>query len=525
MRVIQNFEDYSLDLLVEAITQKEIPILFSDRFKSLLGKIDHPITDKLLSSERKGEESKSSFIDLDDSDLDKVSFITSTKAAEVLADQRGIGKDEEINFSRQAFVDARYDSRINDKLFSKFRSVTTIGKLINKLYPKEFVPSGKPGEDIQSFTDQFKAMRDTKDLEEVNGYDIVTYYNSDSYIDGEDTSGTLGNSCMRYEECGEYVQFYADNPKVCSLLILKDEEGDKIRGRALVWKLSRPEDRVFMDRIYTVDSYDEELFKSYAKKNGWLYKVRQNSSDGEYIMDTKDDTKEYKTLIVRNVNDSSTDKYPYMDTLKYYYSEDGILSNDSDRGGEKWTLESTDGEYESENGQWVEYYGQSYPEDDLIYCEMGDDYRLEDDAIWNDFYDEYMTEEYRDRNMEQCDYYDGYCEYRKPQDTVSVYGSDEVACSDYAANNMVYSDYHGDYLPEGESVYSHHHESDLWEREAVEVYTDAEQSDTDWRAEDDDTWWEWNEDGEKYDNNVTEDELKEFNGIEDEDENEDEEGK
>lgn len=529
MKILQDFGDYQLDLLVEAITQKEIPLIFSDRFRNLIHKIDHPISTKLLNAERNSENQKSSFIDLDDSDLDKISFITSTKAAEVIADVKGINKDEkDIEFSPTTYIDVKYSDFTRTAMYSKYRSVTSIGKLINKLFPKEFPPSGKPGEDIQSFTNKFKSGRDMKALEEVTGDDIVTYYSRDSYINGEQTDGSLGNSCMRYDECDEYIQFYADNPKVCSLLILRDEENpDKIKGRALVWKLSEPYKRTFMDRIYTADGYDEELFKSYAKKNGWLYKYRQNSGDGEQIVDTEENTQDYMTLVVSGVKESSTDKYPYVDTLRYFYHEDGILSSDSDRGGAMWTLQDTEGGYEADDeGRYVDFYGRSYPEDDLIYCELGDDYRLEDDAVYLEFYGKSATEEYMDRHMIQCDYYEsnygGSDAMRERGDTVEVYGSGEEACSRYASDNLPWSDYHNEYLPPNKGVWSEHHETYIYEPEAVEVYITESQSKTDWRAEDDDTWWEWDEDGEKYDENISEEELREYNGLNDE-EDEDEE--
>ncbi len=527
MKILQDFDDYQLDLLVEAITQKEIPLIFSDRFKSLIRKIDHPITLKLLKSERESEDKKNSFIDLDDSGLDKISFITSTKAAEVLADFKGMNKDsEDIEFPKTAYLDVKHNDRMIDAMYGKFRSSTTIGKLINKLFPKEFEAGGKPGEDIQSFTDKFKSARDDKDLEEVEGYDIVTYYHRDSYIDGEDTDGTLGSSCMQYDDCSGYIQFYADNSKIVSLLILRDEDDeDKIKGRALVWKLSQP-DRTFMDRIYTVDVYDEELFKSYAKKNAWLYKYRQNSSDSEYIVDTRDDSKQYMTLRVYNVKESSTDMYPYVDTLKYFYPSDSMLSTDDGEGGEKWTFQETDGSYQSDDGgRYVDFYGRSYPEDDLIYCDLGDDYRLEDDAVYLEFYDKHATQEYIDRYMVECDYYDGYgsdSSMRERNDATEVYGTGEMACTKYASDNLQWSDYHNEYLPENKGVWSEYHETYIYEPEAVEVYITESQGSTDWRLEDDGTWWEWDEDGEKYDESISEEELREYNGLNDE-EDEDEE--
>jgi hypothetical protein len=536
MKILQDFEDYSLDLLVEAITQKEIPLIFSDRFRGLIKKINHPISIRLQHSEFKSDKQhKSSFIDLDDSGLDKISFITATKAAEVVGNYKYLDKEKrDIEFDTLTYLNANRDDRLKDLLYSKYRSVTTIGKLINKLFPKEFEAGGKPGQDIQSFTDKFKSMRDFKELEEVKGDDIVKYYNYENYVGGDDAVGTLGNSCMRYDECSNYIQFYADNPMVCSLLILKndkkeneddeddeDYDEDKIKGRALVWKLSQPKERIFMDRIYTIDAYDEELFKAHAKKNGWLYKYRQNSSDSEWIIDGKDDSKEYMILKVSGVKHSSTGQYPYVDTVKYFYVDDDVLSNSDDLGGDKYTLQDTDGGYEEDEGIYVDFYGRSYPEEDLIYCDLGDEYRLEEDAVYLDFYGEHATQEYIDRRMVQCDYYEGYgtdASYRVSSDTVNVYGTDETACSQYASNNMVYSDYHNDYLPEGHEVYSEHHESYLYDDEAVEVYLDEGQRKTDWRAEDDGTWWEWDYDNEKYDEDVSIEELRAYHDLDENDE-------
>ena len=532
MKVVRDFDDYMLDMIVEAILTKEAPLLFSDRFKSLIRRIDHPISAQFQNTEFE-DGYKSTFVDLDDSGLDKVSFITVTKAVEIIADQRGEDKEkDEIIVTKSKFLDVRYDNDLKDRMYSKFRSVTTIGRLINKLYPDKFPAGGKPGEDIQSFADKFKSMRDPGKLELVEGGDIVYWYNAENYL--VDDEGTLGNSCMRYESCSGYIEFYASNPKICQLLILKTENEDgeeKIKGRALVWKLTSPTGRTFMDRIYTIDVHDEELFKAYAKKEGWFYKYKQNGSDSEQIVDTKDDSSNYRRLYIGYVNSSKSGEYPYMDTLKYYSDDEGALSNESDEfgRGQYWELSDTNGGYEEqETGTYVAYYGDYFDEEDLVYCELGDDYRTDDDAIYIEFYDKWATERYVDRNMVSCDYYSdrGYGsgnQYREQEDTVEVYDTNEIACSDYASNNMTYSQYVDAYLPPDEDVYSEHHGDYLYRPESCEVYLDASQSRTDWRADDDGTWWEWEHDGEKYDNDVSEEDLREYNDLDVEDEDEEDE--
>ena len=84
-----------------------------------------------------------------------------------------------------------------------------------------------------------------------------------------------------------WLQIYTDNPDVCQLLILKDDDQqDKIKGRALVWKLSFPADTTYVDRIYTHDDSDLELFKQYIAQQGlMLKKIYTSSTDDSTMID------------------------------------------------------------------------------------------------------------------------------------------------------------------------------------------------------------------------------------------------
>lgn len=192
MKSINNFDDYLLDLIVETILTNEAPLIFSDRFKSVIKLIDHPISKKLLDSSGEGEY-KSTFIDLvDDEDLDTISFITVTKAIQIIADEKGIDKlEKEKNVSKKDFIESNLNLELTNKLYSKYRSTTSVGKLINKLFPAEFKPGGEPGKDIQSFVNQFKSIRDDSDFELVMGYDIVKYYNENNYVKDVERGGTV----------------------------------------------------------------------------------------------------------------------------------------------------------------------------------------------------------------------------------------------------------------------------------------------------------------------------------------------
>lgn len=519
MKLLNNFNDYILDLLLESFFKGEAPLILSDRFRELIKNIDHPISIFLIDNEVEERGNKHTYIDLDDSGIDMVSFITSTKAAQVIT---GKNKPEVDDVNDQMFINAKNSTNLKDQLYSKHRSPTTIGKLINKLFPKKFEPSGNPGEDIQSFTDKFKSLRDVQELEKIEGDDIIEYYKEKHHL--LERIGSLGKSCMRYEECEEYLEFYSKNNDVVSMLILKsknDEGEEKIRARALVWKLSEPEDRYFMDRVYTNFTYDQEKFISHAIENGWLYKKYQDSSETTSIIDPLNDTSEYITLVVEGVKDSH--KYPYLDTLKYFYVDDMILTNDEDYlGDDYYKLEETDGTYSNQQGIWSDYYNEYIDTEDYdyIYCEWGDEWRHIDDAEYLDYYGEWATEEYINRYLEECDYYDtDDGRYRKSEDTVTLYGSNELSCRDYAENNLFYSEYLDEFLAENDAVWSDYHSTYIYRDESVEVYLNTQQSKEDWRVDDesDGSWWEWDYDGEKYDDDVTEEELREYNDLDDDD--------
>jgi len=216
-----------------------------------------------------------------------------------------------------------------------------VGKFVSRLLKKTGFEFND--QDLEDFVNKYKAsvkkFNDTifDNLELVSGVDIKKWYLEDNYGCKD---GTLGNSCMRYYNCQDYLDIYVDNEDYVSLLILKDGSGEKIKARALVWKLDdfcEESSVIFMDRVYTNDSSDVQIFIEYAKKLNWAYKEIQNSSsDGNYILE---DDIFYGSLALSMNSQSEYDKYPYMDTLKYYTPHSGELRSDY---GE-FTLEETDG--------------------------------------------------------------------------------------------------------------------------------------------------------------------------------------
>ena len=155
----------------------------------------------------------------------------------------------------------------------------------------------------------------------------------------------------------DYFNIYTQNSQV-SLVILYDDNGniedgkytDKlIKGRAILWECEIDgEKSTFMDRIYTANDSDTDLFKQFAEKNGWWYKNSQSMEPNETFTDGN--TKKRARIIV-NLDDAVWSEYPYCDTMCYIFSSANIASNkfyiDNEESDEAdKLLRDTGGEYE-----------------------------------------------------------------------------------------------------------------------------------------------------------------------------------
>ena len=224
--------------------------------------------------------------------------------------------------------------------FSK-KSEIKIGRLTKKILNKLGVPSDK---EIEDFVNKYKSVIKVSNdalsrFKIVNGEDIRKYYLVDNY---QSPRGTLGGSCMRGEGAQRYLDIYVENTKNISLVIFMSKDGsDKICGRALLWVDNKG--RTIMDRIYTIGIEDEELFKEYARRNKYLYKLKQTYSDDTLLFNGIKVSNEDNIVIIE-LKEKDYDYYPYTDTFKYYNSVTGLLSNRKDSGiNPEYMLNSTDG--------------------------------------------------------------------------------------------------------------------------------------------------------------------------------------
>ena len=367
-------------LKIKKMRSDEVRLEASQRLIEMLSNIEHAIAYNLLDRIRYKEYGRVSYLDFGN-DNDNISYIINNKFFE-LTDNN--------------------PENWREKVWSEKRTNLKIGKFIKMLYEDQYpvnqpkdVPAPKPRVDIESFVNMFKAEREKNvnytRFEIVNGDDIRKWYKQDNYSRFANSETPLGKSCMRYAESSKFLKMYSANKTIFSMLILKEDAG-KLKGRALLWNLESPKGRVFMDRIYTVNDYDIEIFKNYAKEHGWLYRFEQRFGWFNKIVDPVNNTVfESKDLLLEvtlsKCPEIDYEFYPYLDTLSIYNKEKHILNNNGELRRKSGHILLTDyqGRYHSEVDERPRVYSSVYNEDILeeeaIYVEIDDTYCLRGDEV------------------------------------------------------------------------------------------------------------------------------------------------
>lgn len=395
--MIKNYDIFLLEKLATMINESEVT--YSNRFRKILSNIKSVVSDNLISIENKDIDVVSNYFDLSDN-KESISFIPDKRAQEILKGPKEIYvyyngggvMTHNITANGAVFTALGYEPKGSNSfkpsegdkalLISKTISQTS-GKVylylkfddgecvLNQEYVtyedfmkdvwiknRQTIRTGRAiralltsggystkDSDIEDFVNKYKSAFDQLNdafinFELVDGDKIGYWYNNKRYAMRK---GSLSNSCMS-DVRESFFSIYVKNPDVCKLLILKTEDGDRILGRALVWTLKSPEGFIFMDRVYTHNDSDVELFREYAKNQGWSYKPTNDSSNSPNMILPSGERINKGDLIVK-VKSGGYDKYPYLDTLKYYNIKKGTLST-SDRD-DSICLTDTGGGYEN----------------------------------------------------------------------------------------------------------------------------------------------------------------------------------
>lgn len=230
---------------------------------------------------------------------------------------------------------------IEPNLFHFSKNKLKIGRFVTHIFEQnniDFTPS-QVEEFVNLYKSTFDILQDKFSLFRiVDGKDISHWYYYENY---ENRNGTLGGSCMSNSD-SNFFKIYEEN-KNCKMIILKSDNGiikdnkiisDKIVGRALLWDAKIVNgDEVrnikFMDRVYTNNDSDKEIFIKWAQKNGWWYKTSQT-----YYPDTTITNGEeffnfdcYSKRIEVDIENIYFDKYPFIDTFCYIKDEKTLINN------------------------------------------------------------------------------------------------------------------------------------------------------------------------------------------------------
>jgi hypothetical protein len=387
--MISKYNNFMSDLLLERIIN-ETYIYYSPDLERVLRRSNNEISKDLLSISGNDIKPDITFVNLEPGKDEYLSFTTARNAGNNLSKiwshtPPDSWFDSQLNSNDLDNIWKAHKSGFTSKsdVYSKSRNSLRIGKFINKVFPGKY-----NAKQIEEFVNSFKASLEGGDkFEIVEGDEIAKWYNYQNYLE---VKGQLGNSCMK-EKSSYIFKIYTKNPEVCRMLILKD--GDKITGRALIWKLSsikkdgKEVDGIeyFLDRQYTIDESDVVKFRNYAVEQGWAYKAVNNHHSLEPIIFNGEKFNAIMTVQLKEVSDFTYDyvNYPYVDTFRRYDPSSGILHNDEDSDNEgDYILHNTDGGYDQvESGVWSEWHSRRIPEEYAVWSEWADSYLDSDSAI------------------------------------------------------------------------------------------------------------------------------------------------
>lgn len=252
-----------------------------------------------------------------------------------------------------------------------------VSKIFKNISPKE----------VEIFSTLFKNIQSDINMKflVVSGSQIYNYYHYSSYLE---TNGSLGASCMKYDQCQSYLELYTTNPNLVKLLVLLDDN-NKLIGRALLWEFS---DNKIMDRIYTInDETYQYHFKKWATDNDYWHKKEQKWNNTLYF--EKNGKVDFKELEIKLKN-FDFEYYPYMDTFKFIDLKEGKLYNYHPSGIKFHTISSAEGKIQSGSVFGIcEKTKLFYCSDSINYVPNRDMMVCSDFTVYSDIYGIYILRE------------------------------------------------------------------------------------------------------------------------------------
>lgn len=283
------------DFLLESLILEKA-VVCSDELIKVLKTMESPLAKTML----KAHEEASDVVDNSYIDFDKEDGLVSYLPA-----------NREINRDNGQEVDDKWNVRGRQKI--------SIGKLVKAMSIKLGI--NYPEAEVEKFVNEYKSkQKPTRFILVKDEASIKKYYYEVNY----DRASMVGdpsliNSCMRGATAQDYFSIYYNENTPCKLLVLLNNENNKVMGRAIVWNNvidNNGKTFTFMDRVYTIDSALEESFKAYAKETGWWYKDSQSNQRYTITDGKESESLPFIKVPVPNLDWNRT-QMPYMDTFAY----------------------------------------------------------------------------------------------------------------------------------------------------------------------------------------------------------------
>lgn len=294
----------------------------------------------------------------------------------------------------------------------KKRDLARPGKVVRALLIGEAFTQ----HDFEMFSNEFRGVsEDSIDFRVGKTWEDFKFaYNEYNYFK---IKGTLGNSCMRYENCGDFVRSYVD----FGANILIGTVNGEVVSRAILWHTN--EGAILLDRIYAISDAVKEATLKWAIDNEGIDCWKENDSCGEPEAITPEI---YGTRFSVSF-DGHCDLVPYMDTFKYMVETDHgdfCLYNyypGIDEPCTIYTLEGTDG-YEMGKDVYERCPSCGFVENTDKMIDMGEDYYCDDCVVMDGITGDYIIKE----ESQQYIAYDGYKKFTMEFDML-VFSADGYA--------------------------------------------------------------------------------------------------
>lgn len=299
--------------------------------------------------------------------------------------------------------------------------------------------------DYEIFYNEISGKNNTENIEFVFSGELEDFefaYLEDNYLYPD--KGNLGNSCMRYKKCQDYIRLYYD---IDAKIVYAKQKG-KVIGRAIVWPTN---EGYLLDRIYGCDDTVRYSILEYAKNEIGIaaYKEKDAYDDPDGIVWVDGVTDKYY-LEYGPVNINPYDQYvPYMDTFKWF--QGGYFQNyEPSNGNLYYELTNCDGDVDVYNEKVCKHCGCTISDDD--------DYAVID----GEYYCEGCYTE---------DYFTG--------EKIAISKAFEFVCNEYGTHAytmyedyIVYVDYEDEYYKEDLTVYDENNYEYVLKSDAIE-YKDS----------------------------------------------------